>query len=333
MKYSWKKKIAAAMVASMMLLTSGCGVSVNNRYNGPLQVDGAVDPEEKVSDKAIDLEFFDLDDDLTVDIKKNISIDAKDIKRLVSQSYLGEVYVHPSASNEIEVQFFVAYSKELTGKEKEFWEKTSLNLLQKNDVLYIEPNFPKNIYKNFQIFSNRNDQTLRVVGLDIGVPKHIQELGLSNSVGYMKIEDIQVKLRLMNNVGAVEMSGFTPIESAHITNNVGSIEYSVSDLSQVYEIVNITNVGAIDCVVKDEDTVYERIEINSFNEKIYRIFSDRPTSKEEVEFDESRLDQIEDDVTESLTNPSKIFEEWESAKKTDRPSFIIKSNVGAVSVE
>lgn len=328
MRYSLKKKISIVAVAAMMLLTSGCGVLMHPSRS-VLNVEGAVKPQEIESEKAIDYRGDD-EDKLVTDIKKNIEIDPANYKRVLIKSYLGETYVRPSSSGRLEVQFYLLHSGKMNEKQKEYWEKTSLNIIEKNGVVYIEPFFPNDIYKNFEIFYNDSFGDERKVIIDIGVPENIKELGLSNNVGYVELSDISANIRLSNNVGEIDINNITPIDALYISNNVGEIDCSIKDLSKVHELINLTNVGEMSFDIKDQMTQYDQIMSSTFGDDKSSSDGSKGHNKEDLY---QIIDQMEETMDKSIdSDDAGLFEDWEAIEPKERPLFVNVSNVGEINV-
>lgn len=332
MRYSLKKKIGIIAVVAMMMLTSGCGMIINARNHSRLDVEGAMTPKEILSKKEIDHKRRD-QTKWIAEVKKNVEIDPTGLKRVVVNSYLGETYIQPSISDRLEVQFFLLHSEELDEKQKEFWDNTSLDLIEKNGVIYIEPYFPENIYHTAWDRSYRNmlggDKTVMMV---IGIPENIHELGLSNNIGYMDLSDISANIRLSNNVGKIDMDRITPIDSFYISNNVGEVECSIKDLSKVYELINLTNVGEMRFDIEDQVTEYDQIVSSSFGED-HKITSDGSKKSQDLQNLDQMIDKMEKMMDKNvLSNDDTLFEDWEPVDPREKPLFINVSNIGDISV-
>lgn len=328
MRYSLKKKISIVAVSAMMLLTSGCGILMHPSRS-VLNVEGAVKPQEIESEIPIDYRGDD-EGRLITDIKKNIEIDPTNYKRVLVKSYLGETYIRPSSSGRLEVQFYLLHSGKMNDKQKEYWEKTSMNIIEKNGVVYIEPHFPNDIYKNFELFYNDSFDDERKVIIDIGVPENIKELGLSNNVGYVELSDITANIRLSNNVGEVDINNITPIDSLYISNNVGEIDCSIEDLSKVHELINLTNVGEMSFDIKDQIIQYDQIMSSTFGDDTSSSDGSKGQNKEDLD---QIIDRMEETMNKSIdSDDASLFEDWEVIEPKERPLFVNVSNVGEINV-
>lgn len=304
MKKNFVKSLFVIILSCLLFLLSGCHVYVSKKGSS---ISGL--PEKNnVAEIAMDNLTADMTDYKLIEIKKNAELQSKDSKRLIAIFDFGELTIHPTDNENIEVRYYLGHDEELNKEQKDYFDKISLKMVEQNNMILIETILPDGF--NARLFNKNSERTALI--MDIGLPKHIQELAVSNNVGMTKIKDIEAEIRLVNNVGVVQLEDITPLNSTYCLTNVGELTYKIKDASKVYEIYGMSNVGSLNLTLPKGATYNH----NQYNE--------------ESEFGDTVRETIENSIGETA---EEIFTEWEKVEDKSTLNIYTVSNIGSAKIE
>ena len=268
MLYASKKKGILVLLFVCLILT-GCSYSSDSvERKASLPYDDMSDVKETPLEEEFLLKGSDKKSTSeSIDIKKNIAIES-DLDRLIIQHNLGNVSIYPSQSGKVEVKYYLLNPEKLSAEQKEYWKKTEINLKEKEGTLLVETLVPTGYSSNItDIFKEHGKMVL-----ELALPSNIDELGLNTNLGNIKMEQIEATFLIHNNLGIIELDRVKPLGYSCLSTNLGLIEGSFADISELKELVNITNLGNIEISIPKDAEYIEMVgRDESAREKINEV--------------------------------------------------------------
>lgn len=270
MRSNYKPALAAAVVLSMVLL-AGCrelpGKADNKleqNVENNLQQNLGIALQQEIGEAAVNLEqtvensAIKLTDHI---ISKGISRQLSSSKQEVGSSSVlsisnpvGTIEVKPSSDKQITVHttiWFDSNSKHETDRQK-IMDNAKTSIQIDGDTISIttfaQDHPKKDLWTWAEDQFNYSEFSIDYI---VEVPVSVDMYKITNNVGEVQLHDLQGTYHIVNNVGAVHISGAKFIGKSKVETNTGSIHLDITDMAPKSILEANTNIGSLSASLAD----------------------------------------------------------------------------------